>query len=105
MRRPTLVIMRKTASKWCLVAQVAKYIISMSNMLQYQGPLLLTSIEFNHSMDYKYINHQVWNEITYSLSNFNGVTVEVCEWISNSSHALLGICLLINAWIKVNLCC
>ena len=46
-------------------------------MLQYQGPLFLTSNKFNHSMDYNYIHYQGWNEITYSLSNFNGVTIEV----------------------------
>ena len=26
---------------------------------------------------------RVWDEITYPFPNFNGVTVEVCEWISN----------------------
>ena len=26
---------------------------------------------------------KVWDEITYSLPNFNGATVEVWEWISN----------------------
>ena len=31
-----------------------------------------------------YIHYNVWDEITYPYSNFNGSTVEVWEWISNS---------------------
>ena len=42
-----------------------------------------TRINFNPSMDTIYIHYKVWNEITYPFSNFNGVTVEVCKWISN----------------------
>ena len=30
-----------------------------------------------------YIHHKVWDEITYPYLNFNGVSVEVYEWISN----------------------
>ena len=30
-----------------------------------------------------YIHYVVWDEITYSLPNFNGATIEVWEWISN----------------------
>ena len=31
----------------------------------------------------KYIHYKVWNEITYSFTNFNGTTVKVWEWINN----------------------
>ena len=31
-----------------------------------------------------YIHYKVWVEITYAFPNFNGCTVEVWEWISNS---------------------
>ena len=41
-------------------------------------------------------------EITYPLSNLNGATVVVWEWISNFIQKLLGMWLLINAGIKVN---
>ena len=41
------------------------------------GPLLLTLINFNPSMDKYYIHCQVWDEITYPFLNFNGSTVEV----------------------------
>ena len=47
---------------------------------------------------------KVWDEITYQFLNFNGRTVEVYEWISNSSHILLGMWLLIHAGIKVKPC-
>ena len=38
-----------------------------------------TRINFNPSMD----NNHIHYDITYLFPNFNGVTVEVCEWISN----------------------
>ena len=46
------------------------------------GPLLLTWINFNPSMD-KYLHTQKnVGEITYPFLNFNGATVDVQEWIS-----------------------
>ena len=51
-----------------------------------------------------YIHHNMWNEITYPFPNFNSAIVEVCEWISNSSHSLPGMGLLIHAGIRVNPC-
>ena len=36
------------------------------------------------------IHYKVWDEITYPFSNFNGATVEVWEWISNSIRHLTG---------------
>ena len=30
------------------------------------------------------MHSNVWDEITYPFPNFNGATVEVCEWKSNS---------------------
>ena len=35
------------------------------------------------------IYYKVWDEITYSLSNFNGSTFQVWEWISNSSQFII----------------
>ena len=49
-----------------------------------------------------YIHWKVWCEITYPFPNFTGCSFEVWDWISNSSHMLLGMWLLINAGIKVN---
>ena len=37
-----------------------------------------------------YIHYKVWDEIIHSFVNFNGVTVEVWEWISDFIHMLLG---------------
>ena len=28
------------------------------------------------------MHSKLWDEFTYAFSNFNGGTVEVCEWIS-----------------------
>ena len=39
----------------------------------------------------------MWNKITYLFQNFNGETVEVWEWVSNSSHTLLAMRLIIHA--------
>ena len=30
-----------------------------------------------------YIHYTVWDEIAYPFPNFNGVTIEVSEWVSN----------------------
>ena len=43
------------------------------------GPLLLTWINLNLSMDKFYINHKVCDEIIYLFPNFNGSTVEGWE--------------------------
>ena len=48
-----------------------------------QGPLLLTWLHLNPSMDRWFIHCKVWNKITYTFPNFNSCTVEVWEWISN----------------------
>ena len=36
------------------------------------------------TVDSNYIHCKVWDEITYSFPNFNGATIEVCQWISYS---------------------
>ena len=43
-----------------------------------------------------YIHYDVWDEITNPFPNFNGYTVEVLEWVSNSiphftGHEITGI--------------
>ena len=43
----------------------------------------------------------MWDEITYPFSNFNGDTVEVCEWISNFTPHFIGLWLLIHARVRV----
>ena len=55
----------------------------MNSILDQLGPLLITKINFNPSME-KLIYAQLsvkWNCL--SIPNFNGCTVEVREWISN----------------------
>ena len=44
---------------------------------------LLTCFKFITTWMSNHIHYKVWNEITYPFINFNGVTVEVYEWISN----------------------
>ena len=60
-----------------------------------------------------YNHYKLWDEISYPFPNFNGVTVEVWEWISNfididismtCNFILLGMWLLIHAGFKVNPC-
>ena len=34
-------------------------------------------------MENNYTHYNVWDNITYPFLNFNGVTVEVKEWINN----------------------
>ena len=51
-----------------------------------------------------HLHYEVWVEIRYSFPNFNNATVEVLEWISNSSHILLDMWLLIHLRSKVNPC-
>ena len=50
---------------------------------RHQGTRLLTWINFNLTRISNYIHWNMWDEITYPFPNFNGVTVEVWEWISN----------------------
>ena len=42
----------------------------------------------------------MWDESTYLFPNLNNVTVEILEWVSNSSHTLLSMWLLILVGIK-----
>ena len=46
------------------------------------GPLSLTLINFIPAWISKHMSSKVWDEITDSSTNFNGGTVEVCEWTS-----------------------
>ena len=45
-------------------------------------------INFIPRMDKQSRPRNVWDEITYYLQNFNGCTVQVCEWILISLHTL-----------------
>ena len=53
-----------------------------ANMNQSYLPLNL-NLRNNKPKISNYIHDKVWNEITYTFSNFNGAAVEVWEWISN----------------------
>ena len=46
-----------------------------------------------------YIHYEIWDEITYPFLNANGATIDVREWISDLSHTLLGMWVLIHAGI------
>ena len=51
-----------------------------------------------------YIHYIEYDKITYPFPNYNGATVKAWECISNFTHTLLCMWLLIHAGIKVNLC-
>ena len=44
----------------------------------------LTDMVYLESWHWRVITCRVWDEITYPFPNFNGWTVDVWEWISNS---------------------
>ena len=50
------------------------------------------------------IHYEVWDEITYPFTNFNGATVEVWEWINDFVSYSTGMWLLIHAGIKIDPC-
>ena len=68
------------------------------------GCLLLTWLNFNPNMDKYYIHYNMWYQITYPLPNFNGVTVEVWEWISNFIPNLAMHVVTYPCWIGVYPC-
>ena len=53
----------------------------------YLGPLLPT-LNLIPTWKSNKVPSKVWDESTYLFPNFNGATVEVWEWISNSTHTL-----------------
>ena len=55
-----------------------------------QRPVLLTWINFNPTGLRNYIHYTMWYKITNPFPNFNGLTVEVWEWISNCTLLLTG---------------
>ena len=68
-----------------------------------QRPLLL-SLALNSACISNHTHYKVWDEIIDPFPNFNGETVEVCEWISIFSNTLSGMWLFIHAGIEVNPC-
>ena len=44
-----------------------------------------------------WLHYKVSGEITHPFPNFNGAVVDVWEWITNSTHILMNIWLLIHA--------
>ena len=53
-------------------------------------PLLLIWITYNPSMVKLAHASNVWDESTSPFPNFNGITVEVLEWISNFLLRFIG---------------
>ena len=51
--------------------------------VRYQGPLLLTWLNLIPAWISYHMPRKVWDEITYSFTNFNGCTVEVWKWVSD----------------------
>ena len=48
-----------------------------------RGPFYYHGLTLIPALIHNYIHYKVWGEIIYPFPNFNGATVEVCEWISN----------------------
>ena len=70
--------------QYCWLEEIAN--IKETNRSQiYWPPLLLTwFLTLIPAWISNHIHYKEWDEITYPFLNFNGVTVEVWEWISNS---------------------
>ena len=47
------------------------------------GPFYKHGLKSTLAWINKYIHYKMWNEISYPVSNLNGCTVEVWEWISD----------------------
>ena len=53
-------------------------------------------------MDSNYMLRKVWDEITHPFPNFNGCTVEVLEWITNSIPHFIMDVITYQASLKLN---
>ena len=58
------------------------HFVFSAGLFYWQELALISAWISNH------IPNKLWNEITYPFPNFNGATVEVCEWIKMSSQPL-----------------
>ena len=58
----------------------------------FQGPFHYYRIPSIPGLICNHIIRKVWEEITYSFSNINGLTFEIWEWINNSiPHFMIGV--------------
>ena len=72
------------------------------NTMRYQGHLLLTWINFKLNWISSYMLSNVCEEIIYPLSNLNGTSVKIWEWISNFfAHFIMDV-IIYHGGIKVN---
>ena len=75
-----ILLFNPTICKECdyssVVLSKETFFIPRPDYREFQGPLLLTWINFNPTWIYNYIQYNVWDETTYSSPNFNGATVE-----------------------------
>ena len=51
-----------------------------------------------------YSHYKAWDDITYPFTNFDGAAIEVLKWISNVSHTLLVMWLLIHVGKLIRVC-
>ena len=61
-------------------------------------PLLLICFNLIPAWISNYVHDKVWNEMTYTLPNFSGCTVEVWEWISNFIPHFTGHMIAYSCW-------
>ena len=52
------------------------------------GPFYYHGLTLIQTWISNYSHYNVWDEIAYPFPNFNGITVEVWEWINNFTHIL-----------------
>ena len=74
------------------------YIYATSSPFYWHGLTLIPAWICNH------IHYKLWDEIAYPFLNFYGSTVKIKKWMSNFTHTLLGMWLIIHAGIKVKPC-
>ena len=80
----------------CILIWILLKLVLVPDPLEYksalvhgQGPLLLTWI--NPAWISNHMPHKVCDEIAYPLPNFNGATVKVWKWTSNSPISIMDV--------------
>ena len=70
---------------------VWKYPQLTSSVPSILGPLYLHELTLIPAFISNHMLSEMWDDITYPFSNFNGCTIKVWEWIILSSHTMMDV--------------